>query len=184
MTCQLLARYDVRMTSTTPARWLTDAEQTAWRAFLDMHARLTAQLNRELQTDSGLSLADFAVLANLSEHDSTMRVLELARALGWEKSRLSHQLSRMQQRGLIQRADCASDRRGAYIELTDAGRATIEAAAPQHVEAVRRYLFDQLPPEQVEALAAISRSVLARLDEACGSACAAAEEACGTTDEL
>jgi DNA-binding MarR family transcriptional regulator len=170
------------MTSTT--RWLTDHEQAAWRAFLDMHARLTAQLNRELQTDSGLSLADFAVLANLSEHDSTMRVLELARALGWEKSRLSHQLSRMQQRGLIERAGCPSDRRGAYVQLTDEGRATIEAASPQHVEAVRRYMFDHLTADQIEALTAISGGVLARLDEACGAACAGAEEACGTADAL
>src|SRR4051794_16258611 len=116
MMCQLVGRYDVDMTSIT--RWLDDREQTAWRAFLDMHARLQVQLGRELQAEAGLSLPDFAVLVQLSEHECTMRVLELARALGWEKSRLSHQLSRMQQRGLIQRAGCASDRRGAFVELT------------------------------------------------------------------
>ncbi|MGN6606056.1 MAG: MarR family winged helix-turn-helix transcriptional regulator [Jatrophihabitans sp.] len=170
------------MTSTT--RWLTDREQAAWRAFLDMHARLNAQLNRELQADAGLSLADFAVMAHLSDHGCTMRVLELARSLGWEKSRLSHQLSRMQQRGLIQRADCASDRRGAFIELTDEGRRTIEAAAPPHVEAVRRYLFDHLTPEQVDALTAISTGVIARLDDACASSCPGADDPCSEADDL
>jgi DNA-binding MarR family transcriptional regulator len=97
-----------------------------------------------------------------------MRVLELARALRWEKSRLSHQLTRMGQRGLIERSNCTEDRRGAFVVLTDAGRSAVDAAAPKHVESVRRYLFDGLTPDQVDALAAISGGVISRLDDACG----------------
>jgi DNA-binding MarR family transcriptional regulator len=151
----------------TATRWLTAREQAAWRAYINMNSRLTARLNRELQEDFGLSIADFSVLVQLSEHvDARMRVLELARALRWEKSRLSHQLTRMQQRGLVARSDCSEDRRGAFIVLTDRGQAAVEQAAPRHVEAVRRYLFDALTEEQVATLEAIAGSVVARLDAA------------------
>jgi DNA-binding MarR family transcriptional regulator len=163
---------------TTAPRWLDEDEQQVWRAYLDMHARLWAQLSREMQDESRLSIADYSVLTELSEHqDGRMRVLELARELRWEKSRLSHQLTRMQQRGLIERSSCSEDRRGAWIRLTAAGRAAVEAAAPRHVESVRRYLFDELRPEQVEALGSIARAVIDRLDAACDS-CDAAVESC------
>ena len=164
---------------TTAPRWLDDDEQQVWRAYLDMHARLSAQLSREIQEECGLSIADFSVLVQLSEHEDRLRVLELARALGWEKSRLSHQLTRMQQRGLIERASCSEDRRGAWIRLTGAGRAAVEAAAPRHVESVRRYLFDELRPEQVEALGAIAQTVLARIE----NQCAGKEPSCDQLDE-
>jgi DNA-binding MarR family transcriptional regulator len=151
----------------THVRWLTAREQRAWRAYLDMNARLAARLNRELQEDFGLSLADFSVLVQLSEHDDArMRVLELARALRWEKSRLSHQLSRMQQRGLVERSNCSEDRRGAFILLTDRGRASVESAAPRHVEAVRQYLFDGITDEQVGTLETIASAVIDRLEAA------------------
>jgi DNA-binding MarR family transcriptional regulator len=173
----------------TAPRWLTADEQRAWRAYLDMNARLAARLNRQLQDEFGLSIADFSVLVQLSEHvDARMRVLELARALRWEKSRLSHQLSRMQQRGLVERSNCTEDRRGAFIRLTERGRSAVEEAAPRHVEAVRQYLFDGLSAAQVEALAAIARTVIDRLDAAgppdldtCGAAGAAeaSPESCG-----
>jgi DNA-binding MarR family transcriptional regulator len=167
---------------TTP-RWLAEPEQSAWRGYVAMQARLAAQLNRDLQAAAGLSQADYAVLVQLSEHPKErMRVLELARALGWEKSRLSHQLSRMQQRGLIARAGCTDDRRGSFIELTASGRTTIEGAAPAHVESVRRYLFAGLTPEQIDALDAITRTVLANLEAGCAEAdctedCASDEDA-------
>src|SRR5579875_2287715 len=148
-------------------RWLTAREQRAWRAYLDMNNRLAARLNRELQEQFGLSIADFSVLVQLSEHvDERMRVLELARALRWEKSRLSHQLSRMQQRGLVDRSNCSEDRRGAFIVLTDRGRAAVEDAAPRHVEGVRQYLFDGLTDEQVGTLETIAQTVISRLDVA------------------
>jgi DNA-binding MarR family transcriptional regulator len=176
MTCQLFP-YDVPMTegTTTDVRWLTAREQTAWRAYLDMNAKLTAKLNREMQQQSGISIADYSVLVQLSEHvDARMRVLELARALGWEKSRLSHQLTRMQQRGLIERSNCSEDRRGAWIVLTDKGNDTVIAAAPRHVDSVRRYLFDELTPEQVDALGSIGR----RVAEVVDAACAGREDSC------
>lgn len=152
----------------TDVRWLDDDEQRAWRAFLDMQARLNAQLNREMQAATGLSIADFSVLVSLSEHaGGRMRVLELARDLRWEKSRLSHQLSRMHQRGLIDRSNCDEDRRGAVVVLSVAGRDAVEAAAPLHVASVRRYLFDHLSADQVETLHAIGRGTIDRLDSAC-----------------
>jgi DNA-binding MarR family transcriptional regulator len=108
-----------------------------------------------------------------------MRVLELARALGWEKSRLSHQLTRMQQRGLVERSFCTEDRRGAWVVLTDRGRETVEQAAPRHVESVRRYMFDELSAEQVEVLGTIAQRVVAVLE----AACAGHEDACDETGE-
>jgi DNA-binding MarR family transcriptional regulator len=186
---QFYARYDDMSTSgsmayvTTAPHWLAVDEQRVWRAYLDMHARLGAQLNREMQDESGLSSADFSVLVELSEHpDDRMRVLELARELRWEKSRLSHQLTRMQQRGLVDRSSCSEDRRGAWIVLTSEGRAAVEAAAPRHVESVRKYLFDELDAQQVEALGVIAQTVIARLDRECGSRepdCNGGEETCG-----
>lgn len=151
-------------------RWLSPAEQHAWRSYLDMNGRLTARLNREMVDAVGVSLTDFAVLVQLSEHvDGEMRVLELARALGWEKSRLSHHLGRMQQRELITRRSCPSDRRGAVVVLAAAGRDTLESAAPLHVESVRRYVFDVVAPEQIQALGVLASAVLAGLEATCAS---------------
>jgi DNA-binding MarR family transcriptional regulator len=146
-------------------RWLDDDQQRAWRGYLRMQSQLSARLNRQLQADSGLSLADFDVLVQLTDvPDARVRVSELARSLQWEKSRLSHHIGRMEKRGLVARAECTDDGRGAFVVLTPAGRSTIEAAAPPHVETVRRLVFDDLTPEQVETLAAISDQVLANLE--------------------
>ena len=145
-------------------RWLDDRQQRAWRGYLAMQARLHAQLNRRLQADSGLSLSDFDVLVALSERDGPLRVQELADQLQWEKSRLSHQLSRMERRGLVERQDCPDDARGALVVLGGAGRSAIEAAAPAHVEAVRSLVFDGLDAAQVETWAEIADVVLARVD--------------------
>ena len=147
-------------------RWLNDRQQRAWRLFLHMHAQLTARLHRELQNDAGLSHSDYAVLVALSDvSPELLRVLELGTNLQWEKSRLSHQLRRMEQRGLVERRECPSDGRGALIGLTDKGRETLEGAAPGHAEAVQRLVFDGLTEQQVEALATISETVLARLED-------------------
>lgn len=132
-----------------------------------MQTRLHALLNRRLQADSGLSLSDFDVLVALSEKlDGPMRVQELADHLRWEKSRLSHQLSRMERRGLVERQDCPDDARGAFVVLTVAGRRAIEAAAPAHVEAVQSLVFDGLDDAQVETWAEITDAVLARVSAA------------------
>ncbi len=157
-------------------RWLDDREQHAWRSFQEMHRRLSAAMERRLLLASGLSRADYQVLVPLSESaDGRLRARDLARDAGWEKSRLSHQMRRMEQRGLVEREDCPTDARGAYVRLTPAGRSAIEAAAPGHVEDVRRLLFDHLSPAEVDTLAAVADRVLARLAEAdepgdCGGA--------------
>jgi DNA-binding MarR family transcriptional regulator len=133
-------------------RWLTADEQRAWRAYLRVGTMLTARLNRQLQADCGLSLPEYEVLVQLSEAPGGMlRPFQLVLALDWEQSRLSHLLTRMSRRGFVVRQDCAADRRGADVVLTAAGRAAIESAAPGHVAAVRRLVFDQMDSEQAAA---------------------------------
>lgn len=152
------------MMAVTQTRWLDEREQHAWRGYLAMHAHLTARLHRALQAEAGLSLSDFDVLVQLTDRpEPRMRVTELAEALQWEKSRLSHHLARMQRRGLVCREQCPDDARGAYIALTGQGRQAIEHAAPSHVETVRNLVFDQLTDEQVETLAVITERVRTRL---------------------
>ena len=145
-------------------RWLDERQQRAWRGYLAMTGQLAARLHRQLQADSGLSLADFDVLVQLTGRpEPRARVLELASTLQWEKSRLSHHLARMGRRGLITREECPGDARGAFIVLTPAGRRAIERAAPAHVATVRHLMFDHLTGEQVDTLHAITETVLARL---------------------
>ncbi len=145
--------------------WLTDREQLAWRGLLAMWTRLNAQLAREMAAESDLSMADFSVLVALTDTCAgKTRAFSLADALQWEKSRLSHQLARMEKRGLIERTECSEDGRGQLIGVTDAGRAAIEAAAPAHVAAVRRLFLDALSGEQIDSLAEIARVALARID--------------------
>ncbi len=130
-----------------------------------MHAQLMARLHRQLQNDSGLSLADFDVLVQLTDQpEPRMRVGELGQALQWEKSRLSHHLARMQRRGLVLREDCPDDARGAYIVLTEQGRTAIEQAAPTHVETVRELVFDPLTADEVDTLASIADRILEQLN--------------------
>lgn len=152
------------------APWLTARQQQTWRDWLALSARLPAALHRELQSDSELSLQDFDVLVQLTDTpDGRVRVSELAAALQWERSRLSHHVTRMAGRGLVEREECADDGRGAFVVLTDAGRAAIERAAPGHVRTVRRLVFDALSEQEVDALAGITAKVLAALDrEAAG----------------
>jgi len=150
-------------------RWLTEEEQRAWRGLLRMTAQLNARANRLLLQEYGISLADYEVLVALSEApEGRLRVFEVADALAWEQSRVSHQLARMQRRGLITREGCATDARGAFAVLTTVGRATIERAAPAHVEQVRQLVFDELSHEQVGALTEITTRVLDRLAETAG----------------
>lgn len=168
MTCQLdPCKNDCVTTTGDEPRWLDEREQAAWRTMLTMWTRLNAALAREMANDSDLSMADFAVLVALTDTcGGRVRAFSLADALQWEKSRLSHQLVRMEKRGLICRSECPTDARGQVVGVTDAGRDAIAAAAPAHVEAVRRLFLDGLTREQVDALAEISRAALARLDGA------------------
>ena len=146
-------------------RWLDEREQKAWRALVSMQNRLHAQLGRELAATSDLSNQDYAVLVELTDQpDGRLRLFELARDLGWERSRVSHHTSRMATRGLITKETCDEDRRGAVIVVSPKGRAAIEAAAPDHVASVRRFVVDLLTPRQLDAIGAAARIVLAALD--------------------
>jgi DNA-binding MarR family transcriptional regulator len=145
-------------------RWLDDDEQAAWRAFLAMTHGLFAQLELDLQRDSGLSHADYQVLVQLSEApERRLRMSELALSTDSSRSRLTHAVARLEERGWVRRERCDTDRRGANAVLTEAGFAVLESAAPDHVESVRRHLFDQLEPSQVAQLGRISRAVAEHL---------------------
>lgn len=147
-------------------RWLTSREQRAWRGFVLMQQRLVRRIGRELQQETGLSAADYEVLVQLSEAPGgRLRAFELGGVTQWEKSRLSHHITRMADRGLVKRESCPTDSRGAFVVMTAAGRKAIEAAAPRHVEHVRRWFIDSLTPEQLDALAEISDAVSANLDD-------------------
>jgi DNA-binding MarR family transcriptional regulator len=146
-------------------RWLTAEEERVWRRWLTLNARLSATLHRELQDDAGLSMPDYEVLVHLTDSpEARMRVTDLARLLQWERSRVSHHVTRMERRRLVQRVECAEDGRGAFVVITPDGRAAIEQAAPGHVNTVRRLVFDALSPEEVDALATIVEKALTQLD--------------------
>ncbi|WP_282701676.1 MarR family transcriptional regulator [Streptomyces sp. CC219B] len=146
-------------------RWLTPEEQHAWRSFVRLQEKLGGRLARLLQTESHLSAADFAVLVNLTDvPEGRRRHQDLARALEWEKSRMSHHVARMAGRGLVVREECAEDGRGAFVVITERGRAAIEAAAPLHVEAVRALFLDHVTPAELRTLGQISERVVAKLD--------------------
>lgn len=141
-------------------RWLSADEQLAWRAVVWLHGPLMAELGRRLVRDSGLSFAEYQVLVALSESPSgELSVRQLLDAIDWEASRLSHQLTRMQARGLVVRRSSTVDARRSEVTLTDRGLAAIEAAAPAHVRAVRELLVDQLDPEQLRSLAELATLV-------------------------
>lgn len=140
--------------------WLDPDEQHAWRGLLTMSTQVMARLNRGLQ-EHGLSLADYDVLVALTDvQDRSLRLGELGQLLQWDKSRLSKQISRMSARGLVTRRECPHDKRGAYVDLTDGGRAAIESAAPEHAALVRALVFDHLDAAQVRALGEITGVVL------------------------
>lgn len=150
-------------------RWLDDDELAAWKHLNLMQFQLMGLLGREL-AGSGLSYPDYLVLAALSDAPGgRVRLVELGCALGWEKSRASHLVRRMEQRGLVAKERCPTDKRGLYVVMTDLGRATIEAAAPGHVATVRRYFIDLLGPEQLRTLDEICRMVLAALPGPAGT---------------
>ena len=142
-------------------RWLDPDEQRAWRAYLSATQLLHAQLDRELQRDSGIPHAYYEILVRLSEApDRVLRMSELASAAESSRSRLSHAVARLEEAGWVLRESCPTDRRGSFARLTDDGFAALDAAAPAHVASVRRHLIDQLTPEQVRQLREISEAVL------------------------
>jgi len=147
-------------------QWLNPAEDRAWRAFMHVHHQLTLRLRKHLLQDSGVTEADYEILAVLSGHPTGhMPAQELAGLLEWEKSRLSHQVRRMQEQGLIVREPNPADGRSAMICLLPAGRRAIEDAAPQHVRNVRRHFIDLFTPAELDTLATLNERVLRHLDE-------------------
>ncbi|MFD8077857.1 MarR family winged helix-turn-helix transcriptional regulator [Streptomyces sp. NPDC059718] len=132
--------------------WLTGDEQRAWRIYLEVGTLLLSQLGRDLEPFD-LTINDYEILVNLSESpEHRMRMSDLARATLQSKSRLSHQISRMENAGLVRRENCESDRRGLFAVLTDEGWETMRNVAPHHVAAVREHFIDLLPAEDQAAL--------------------------------
>ena len=146
-------------------RWLSPDEQRVWRDFLTATRLLFDQLDRELQRDAGLSHADYEVLVRLSESAGRrLRMSELADASQASRSRLSHAVARLEAAGWIRRESCPTDRRGTLAVLTDAGFAALAAAAPGHVDGVRRHLFDSLDAGQTARLGEISAALRRALE--------------------
>lgn len=145
---------------------LSEQQAAAWSSYQRMRVLLTGRLNRELSQKTGLSEADFEILTALTESpNESVRAIALRCGLEWEKSRLSHQLRRMEARGLVIREDCSEDNRGSVIRMTDEGRKLAAEARSHYEQAVRRYVTDVLTAEQMEALGAIADTVLVQLEE-------------------
>ena len=146
-------------------RWLDAEEQKAWRAWLFSQMLLQERLDRDLTRQTGISHAYYEILVALSESPGRMmRMSELADRCRSSRSRLSHAVARLEERGWIRRQVDEHDGRGQLAVLTDDGFEALEAAAPVHVESVRVHLFDQLTPEQVEAMRGIGEALLQHLD--------------------
>jgi DNA-binding MarR family transcriptional regulator len=145
-------------------RWLDADEQRMWRSFLTANRLFFDGIERQMQQDSGLPHAYYEILVRLSEAPGrTMRMSHLASTSLSSRSRISHAVTRLEEAGWVRRRPCPHDRRGALAELTDEGLASLQAAAPAHVSAVRRGLFDALSREQVAALRDISDTLVAHL---------------------
>jgi DNA-binding MarR family transcriptional regulator len=148
---------------TSPPRWLTDEEQRAWRAYIRLARLLMRQLDRDLNP-FGLSMHDYEILVELSEAPRRrMRMTELADRTAQSRSRLSHQINRMEARDLVIRENCEGDKRGTFAVLTQHGAATIGEVAPFHVASVRRHFIDQLDPVELTALTGAYEPLLADL---------------------
>ncbi|MFQ6394789.1 MarR family winged helix-turn-helix transcriptional regulator [Nocardia sp. KC 131] len=145
--------------------WLDRAQARAWRAYMDGHQRLMATLNRQLQRDSDLSIAEYRILVLLSEApDRSLRMSELADGVLSSRSRLTHQIRRMEDQHMVRRNSCLEDGRGVLAELTEEGLRRLVAAAPGHVDAVRNHFVDLLTPAQL----AVIGDAFARIDKVIG----------------
>ena len=148
---------------TSPPRWLTEEEQRAWRAYIRLAQLLMRQLDRDLHP-FGLSMHDYEILVELSEAPHhRMRMTDLADRTAQSRSRLSHQVNRMETRGLVTREDCEGDKRGTFAVLTPHGLDTIAKVAPSHVASVREHFIDQLKPAELTALTEAYGPVLDQL---------------------
>src|SRR5215469_2814921 len=157
---EVCAMSEDNMTAGSAARRrITARELAIWRSLLDTTADLSKVLSEQLQ-ESDLSSGDYQVLLTLKEADGMrLRSSELAATIQWERSRLSHHLGRMEQRGLIRREDCATDNRGAEVLLTESGMAAFRRASAPHLRAIKKHFVDALTPEQLETLADVLQSL-------------------------
>jgi DNA-binding MarR family transcriptional regulator len=143
-------------------KWLDEREERMWRGFYAMRRSLDRAIERQL-TVSGLSSADYELLVPLSEAPNhELRARDLGRQVDWDRSRLSHQLRRMEQRGLVVRHECENDARGTMITLTGEGLHAVETAAPGHVATVRAHFVDLLSDEEIDTLMTVADKVLGR----------------------
>jgi DNA-binding MarR family transcriptional regulator len=134
--------------------WLTDAQQRTWQSYMRVFHRLEFEMNRQLQSECGLSFADYTVMNALSaEPGRRLQLTRLATRIGWERSRLSHQLQRMARRGLVERVASETDRRATDAVLTEQGWNVLRVAAPKHVAWVRKLVFSDLDKAGAEQLA-------------------------------
>ena len=157
----------------SPTRWLTAEEQRCWRLLLSACQSLFGSVDAQLLRDAGLPHGYYEVLVHLSEAPGrALRMSQLAAASTFSKSRLSHAVARLEERGWVVRRDCPTDRRGQIAELTDAGYAVLAAAAPGHVEQVRKSLIDALTPEQIAQLSQISEAIIAASEGGRAGGCA------------
>ena len=157
----------MRNQENSPPHTLSECQAAAWASYQRMRVQVAGQMNRELARKTGLSEADYEILTALTEApDDSVRALALRCGLQWEKSRLSHQLRRMEERGLVQREECTEDNRGTIVRVTEAGRKIAAEARQHYEEAVRRYVIDVLSPAQLAALGDIAETVLSRLERA------------------
>jgi DNA-binding MarR family transcriptional regulator len=164
-------------------RWLTAEEQRTWRLFLTATQTLFSTVEAQLQRESGIPHGYYEILVRLSEAPGrALRMSQLAEASTSSKSRLSHAVARLEERGWVERLDCPTDRRGQVAQLTAAGFAALEAAAPGHVEQVRRSLFDILTMERLAQLTAICEAISTTADSAIGPS-AGCLLGCGTADD-
>lgn len=159
-------------------RWLTNAEQDTWRAYLTASTEFSSYIDRQLRRESGMPMAYYEILVQLSEAPTRcLRMSELANASLSSRSRLSHAVAALEKNGWVRRRPADGDRRGWVCELTDDGFAALAAAAPGHVTAVREHLFDVLTDEQLAALRDIGRAISAGLRTECDSVRAEDESA-------
>ena len=148
--------YAVDMADHVPSehvRWLSDQEKALWRDYLAIQGRLHLEIQRDLKANSSLTEPEFEFLVYLSEAGGPLRMTALADVLQWERSRLSHQVTRMVKRGLVERTSCPTDGRGAFVSVTAGGMTEIERAAPHHVATVRRVFLDKLSRDDASELA-------------------------------
>lgn len=146
-------------------RWLNEDEQRMWRRYRDVNQLLELAIERQLQRDAAMSQSDYSVLVCLSEaNEKGLRARELGAALGWDRSRVSHQVRRMEGRGLVAKGTCVEDGRGTVVALTADGADAIAEVAPKHVEKVRELFIDIVSEDEVRALTDVYERIIARID--------------------